>query len=92
VTSPVMQLQRDFHRADRMPLRIVPPTRWRSSQDKRSRLQPAEQPFDVLLRVHSYATQAGEVRAGLTVPRGWKTGAAVPLKFEEAGDRYARLT
>src|SRR5256884_689450 len=44
------------------------------------------------LRVHSYATQAGEVRAALTVPRGWKTGAAVPLKFEGAGDRYARLT
>jgi len=42
-----------------------------------------------MLRVHSYATQAGEVRAALTVPRGWKTGAAVPLKFEERGDRYA---
>src|SRR5207248_568332 len=50
------------------------------------------EPFDVLLRVHSYATQPGEVRAGLTVPRGWKTGVAVPLKFDATGDRYARLT
>src|SRR5258708_5369406 len=49
-------------------------------------------PFDVLLRVDSYATEPGEVRAGLTVPRGWKTGAPVPLKFDGAGDRYARLT
>jgi hypothetical protein len=49
-------------------------------------------PFDVLLRIHSYATQTGEVRAGLTAPRGWKTSAAIPLKFEGAGDRYARLT
>ncbi len=26
------------------------------------------------------------------MPRGWKTAAAVPLKFEGAGDRYARVT
>ncbi len=93
VTSPVMQLHATSTRADRMPLRIVPaytlavePKQAIETTGKQSK------PFDVLLRVHSYATQAGEVRAGLTVPRGWKTGAAVPLKFEGAGDRYARLT
>src|SRR5216684_4817493 len=93
VTSPVMQLRATSTRADRMPLRIVPaytlavePKQAIETTGKQSK------PFDVLLRVHSYATQAGEVRAGLTVPRGWKTGAAVPLKFEGASDRYARLT
>ena len=49
-------------------------------------------PFEILLRVHSYATQPGQVRAGLNVPRGWKAAAPVSLKFTESGDRYARLT
>jgi LmbE family N-acetylglucosaminyl deacetylase len=93
VNSPVMNIHATSTRADRMPLRIVPaytlaiePNQAIEITGKRNK------PFDVLLRVHSYATQAGEVRAGLTVPRGWKTGAPVPLKFEGAGDRYARLT
>ena len=93
VNSPVMNIHATSTRADRMPLRIVPaytlavePKQAIEITGKRNK------PFDVLLRVHSYATQAGEVRAGLTVPRGWKTGAPVPLKFEGAGDRYARLT
>jgi len=93
VTSPVMQLHATSTRADRMPLRIVPA--YTLAVEPRQAIEITarqSKPFDVLLRVHSYATQAGEVRAGLTVPRGWKTGAAVPLKFEEAGDRYARLT
>lgn len=93
VSSPVMNLRATSTRADRVRLRIVPaytlavePNQAIEITGRRSK------PFDVLLRVHSYATQAGEVRAGLTVPRGWKTGAAVPLKFDGAGDRYARLT
>src|SRR5258708_20905101 len=52
----------------------------------------ARKPFDVLLRVHSYATQPGQVSAGLTVPRGWKASAPVSLKFEGEGDRYIRLS
>src|SRR4029077_8947970 len=93
VNSPVINIHATSTRADRMPLRIVPaytlavePKQAIEITGKRNK------PFTVLLRVHSYATQAGEVRAGLTVPRGWKTGAPVPLKFEGAGDRYARLT
>jgi hypothetical protein len=49
-------------------------------------------PFDVLLHVHSYATQPGQVHIGLAVPKGWRTGAAVAMKFDGAGDRYARVT
>src|SRR5712692_3804472 len=93
VNSPVVQLRATSTRADRMPLRMVPaytlavePKQAIEITGRRSK------PFDMLLRVHSYAAQAGEVRAGLTVPRGWKTAAAVPLKFEGASDRYARLT
>ncbi len=49
-------------------------------------------PLDVLLHVHSYATQPGQVRIGLAAPKGWRTGTAVALKFDGAGDRYARVT
>jgi LmbE family N-acetylglucosaminyl deacetylase len=93
VTAPAVQLRATSTRADRMPLRIVPaytlavePKQAIEITAKRSK------PLDVLLRVHSYATQPAEVRAGLTVPRGWKAGPAVPLKFDGAGDHYARLS
>jgi LmbE family N-acetylglucosaminyl deacetylase len=93
VTSQVMQLRATSTRADRMPLRIVPAYSVAVEPKQAIEITARQsKPFDVLLRVHSYATRAGEVRAGLTVPRGWKTSAPVALKFEGAGDRYARLT
>jgi LmbE family N-acetylglucosaminyl deacetylase len=93
VTSPVQQLRATSTRADRMPLQIVPAYTLAVEPKQAIEITTRQsKPFDVLLRVHSYATQAGEVRAGLTVPQGWKTGPAVRLKFEGAGDRYARLT
>jgi LmbE family N-acetylglucosaminyl deacetylase len=93
VTSSVQQLRATSTRADRVPLRIVPAYTLAVEPKQAIEITTRQsKPFEVLLRVHSYATQAGEVRAGLTVPRGWGTGAAVPLKFDGAGDRYARLT
>jgi LmbE family N-acetylglucosaminyl deacetylase len=93
VTAPVLQLRATSTRADRMSLQIVPAYTLAVEPKQAIEITTRQsKPFDVFLRVHSYATQAGEVRAGLIVPRGWKTGAAVPLKFEGAGDRYARLT
>ena len=92
VSTPVLQLRATSTRADRMPLQIVPAYTLAVEpiQAIENTTTPSK-PFDVLLRVHSYATQPGEIRAGLTVPRGWKTSVAIPLKFEGAGDRYARL-
>jgi len=93
VTAAVTQLRATSTRADRVPLRVVPA--YTLAVEPKQAIEVTgkqRKPFDVLLRVHSYATQPGEIRAGLTVPRGWKTGAPVPLKFEGAGDRYARLT
>jgi hypothetical protein len=55
-------------------------------------LSKPRKPFEILLRVHSYATQPGQVRVGLNVPRGWKATAPVSLKFNGTDDRYARLT
>jgi LmbE family N-acetylglucosaminyl deacetylase len=93
VKSPVMNIHATSTRADLISLRIVPA--YTLAVEPKQAIEIAGKPgkpFDVLLRVHSYATQAGEVRAGLTVPRGWKKSAPVPLQFEGAGDRYARLT
>jgi len=93
VTAQVQQLRATSTRADRVLLRIVPA--YTLAVDPKQAIEITTRqgkPFEVLLRVHSYATQAGEIRAGLTVPRGWKTGAPVPLKFDGEGDRYARLT
>jgi LmbE family N-acetylglucosaminyl deacetylase len=93
VIAPVQQLRATSMRADRVPLQIVPAYTLAVEPKQAIEITSRQsKPFDVLLRVHSYATQAGEIRAGLTVPRGWKAGAAVPLKFDGAGDRYARLT
>src|SRR5437660_294705 len=86
VSSPLMQLRATSTRADRIPLRIVPAYTLAVEPKQAIEITARQnKPFDVLLRVHSYAAQAGEVRAALAVPRGWKTGAAVPLKFEGAG-------
>ena len=93
VTTAVTQLRATSTRADRVPLRVVPA--YTLAVEPKQAIEitgKPSKPLDVLLRVHSYSTQAGEVHAGLTVPRGWKTGAPAPLRFDGAGDRYARLT
>ncbi len=92
VISPVTQLRATSTRADRVPLRMVPA--YTLAVEPKQAIEivgKQSKPFDVLLRVHSYATQAGEVRAGLAVPRGWQASRAVRLKFEGLGDRYARV-
>jgi len=55
-------------------------------------LSEPRKPFDVLLRVHSHATQAGKVSVGLDLPVGWTASAPVTLHFLGSGDLYAKLT
>jgi len=93
VSSPVTSVHATSIRADRMTPRIVPA--YMLAVEPKQAIEivaRARRPFEVLLHVHSYATQPGQVRIGLTVPKGWRTGAAVALKFDGAGDRYARVT
>jgi len=93
VTSPVTSVHATSTRVDRMSPLVVPAyTVAVEPKQALENLTKPSKPFDVLLRVHSYATQPGQVSAGLTVPKGWKTAALVQLKFAGAGDRYARLT
>ncbi len=93
VKAPVTSTRATSTRVDRMTLRVVPA--YTLAVEPKQTVEivgKPRKPFDVLLRVHSYATQPGQVSAGLTVPRGWKASPAVSLKFEGAGDRYTRLT
>lgn len=93
ITSPVTSVHATSTRVDRVTPRIVPAYTL-AVEPKRVIEVSAKQgkPFDVLLRMHSYATQPGNVSVGLNVPRGWKTSAPVPVKFSGSGDHYVRLT
>jgi LmbE family N-acetylglucosaminyl deacetylase len=93
VSAPITSMHASSTRADRIAPRVVPAyTLAVEPKQAVEIVAKPRKPFDVLLRVHSYATQPAQVRAGLTVPRGWKASAAVALKFEGVGERYTRLT
>jgi len=93
VVSPVTSLRATSTRVDRISPQVVPPyTLAVEPKQDLENLSRLRKPFDVLLRVHSYATEAGQVHAGLVVPKGWKTSAPVTLKFTGTGDRFARVT
>jgi LmbE family N-acetylglucosaminyl deacetylase len=93
VTVPVVHIQANSTKVDRVPLRIVP-TYTIATEPKQAIEVLAKQrkPFDVLLRVHSYATQPGKISVGLDLPQGWTSSAPVPLEFIGTGDQYTRLT
>jgi hypothetical protein len=93
VSSPVYSMHASSTRADRTMLRVVPA--YTMAVEPKQAIEivgKPRRPLDILLRVHSYATQPGQVHVGLSVPKGWRTGATVPLKFDGAGERYARVT
>ena len=94
-TSSVTSIHATSTRADRIPPRLVPAYTL-AVEPKRvvEVLAAAKQrkPFEVLLRVHSYATQPDKVSVGLDAPRFWSVSAPVSLSFSEAGDQYARFS
>jgi len=91
-TVPVTHVQATSTRVDRVPLRLVPAyTLAVEPKQVVEVLAKPVKPFDVLLRVHSYATQPGKIQAGLALPQGWKVAAPVALEFSGTGDHYAHL-
>jgi LmbE family N-acetylglucosaminyl deacetylase len=92
LTSPVTSVHATSTRADRIAPRIVPAYTLAVEPKQVVEVEPKPgKAFDVLLRVHSYATQPGKVSVGLDVPRGWTAGPPVSLKFEGSGDLYAHF-
>lgn len=92
VVSSVTSVRATSTRVDRISPIVVPPyTLAVEPKQDLENLSKPRKPFDVLLRVHSYATDPGQVHVGLVVPKGWKVSAPVALKFGGTGDRYARV-
>jgi LmbE family N-acetylglucosaminyl deacetylase len=92
--APVTSIHATSTRADRIAPRIVPAyTIAVEPKQVVEILAAAKQrkPFEVLLRVHSYATQPGKVSVGLDAPRNWNVSAPVSLNFTAIGDEYARF-
>jgi hypothetical protein len=90
---PVTHVEATSTRVDRVPLRIVPAyTLMVEPNQTVEVLGKNAKPFDVLLRVHSYATQAHKVSAGVDVPQGWGVSKPAELAFEGSTDKYAKVT
>jgi LmbE family N-acetylglucosaminyl deacetylase len=93
VEQPVTHIAATSTRIDRVPVRMVPAYTLALEPDQAIELlaKPTK-PFDVLSRVHSYATKPAKIEVGLTVPQGWTVSSPVTLQFTGAGDQYAKLT
>lgn len=90
---PVTYIFANSTRLDRVPLRIVPAyTLGVDPKQAIAVLGKQPQPFDILLRVHSYATQAAKLSVGADVPSGFTASSPVEVSFDGSGDRYAKLT
>jgi LmbE family N-acetylglucosaminyl deacetylase len=93
-SSPVTSVRATSTRADRIPPRVVPA--YTIAVEPRQFIDVLATPahrktFDVLLRIHSYATQPGKVSVALDAPRLWSVSKAVSLGFTGVGDQYARF-
>jgi LmbE family N-acetylglucosaminyl deacetylase len=93
VTVPVTHIAPSSTRIDRVPLRIVPAYTLKVEPKQALEvLGKPEKPFDVLLRVHSYATKPGKISVGLDLPDGFAASAPVDLVFDGAGEKFAKVT
>ncbi len=80
-------------RVDRVPLRMVPAyTLMVEPNQTVEVLGKSAKPFDILLRVHSYATQAHNVSVGVDAPQVWNVNKPAELAFEGSTDKYAKIT
>ena len=91
---PVTSIRATSTRADRIPPRAVPAytidVEPKQVINVLTKAGPRK-PFEILLRIHSYATEPGKVTIGLDAPRLWKVTAPVSLNFTGVGDQFARF-
>jgi LmbE family N-acetylglucosaminyl deacetylase len=91
--EPVTHIAATSTRIDRVALRMVPAYTLALEPDQAIELlDRPKKPFDVLLRVHAYATKPGKIDVGLNAPDGWNVSAPVLLQFSGAGDQFAKAT
>ena len=90
---PVTHIEASSTRLDRVSLRIVPAyTLAVDPKQAIAILGKPEKPFDVLLRVHSYATQPAKLTVGLDLPQGFSASPPEEISIDGSGDRYEKLT
>ena len=91
---PVTSIRATSTRADRIPPRAVPAytidVEPKQVINVLTKAGPRK-PFEILLRIHSYATEPSKVTIGLDAPRLWKVTAPVSLNFTGVGDQFARF-
>ncbi|MGB9464396.1 MAG: PIG-L family deacetylase [Candidatus Acidiferrum sp.] len=93
VREPVIFIQSSSTRVDQVLPRIVPAYTLAVEPGQEIEiLGKSRKPFDVLLKVHSYARQASKISVGLDPPDGFAVTAPVEAAFDGAGDKYAKLT
>jgi LmbE family N-acetylglucosaminyl deacetylase len=91
--QPITHIAATSTRIDRVAVRMVPAYTLALEPDQVvALLEKPKKPFDVLLRVHSYATKPGKISVGVTAPEGWTASAPIALDFSGAGDQYAKLS
>jgi LmbE family N-acetylglucosaminyl deacetylase len=91
--APVTHIFANSTRLDRVPLRIVPA--YTLAVDPKQAIAILGKPaktLEVLLRLHSYATQPAKLMVGVDVPPGFSGAAPVEISFDGPGDRYAKLS
>lgn len=90
---PVTFIFANSTRLDRVPVHIVPAYTLAVDPEQAIAVHGKEsKPFEILLRVHSYATQPARLSVGLDLPKGFSGGSPVAVSFDGARDRYAKLT
>jgi LmbE family N-acetylglucosaminyl deacetylase len=93
VEEPVTHIEATSTRVVRVPLRIVPAYTLAVEPTQAVEVLSAEhKPFDIFLRVHSYATKPATVSVGLDLPDGLTATPPVDAKFDGIGDQYVKLT
>ena len=91
--QPVTHIAASSTRIDRVAVRMVPAYTLALEPDQAIELLgKLRKPFDVLLRVHSYAMKPGKVDVGLIAPHDWTVSAPVTLQFPGSGDQFAKST
>ena len=89
---PVTHVEATSTRVDRVPVRIVPAyTLEVEPKQAIEVLAKQSGPFDVLLKVHSYAAKAASVSVGLDIPAGWTASEPQQIAFDGLGDRYVKM-
>jgi len=93
VQEPVTHVEATSTSVVRVPLRIVPAYTVSVEPKQAVEVLSAQRkPFDIFLRVHSYAAKPAKVSVGLDLPDGLTSTPPVDVSFAGIGDQYVKLT